>query len=89
MSLITNIAMDHTDILGKTLAAIAAEKAGIARPGVPLVSGCPPRTTAARVIRAAARARSAPLIEVFAAPRRLEVEKKRGGYACRYFSAAA
>jgi folylpolyglutamate synthase/dihydropteroate synthase len=27
---------------------------------------------------------SAPLIEAFAPPRRLEVEKKRGGYACRY-----
>ncbi len=88
ISLITNIAMDHMDILGKTLAAIAAEKAGIARPGVPIVSGCPPRTTAAHVIRDAARAASAPLIEAFAPPRRLEVEKKRGGYACRYFSAS-
>jgi dihydrofolate synthase/folylpolyglutamate synthase len=84
VALITNIAMDHMDILGKTLAAIAREKAGIARPGVPLVSGCPPRSAAARVIRARARAKGAPLIEAFAAPRRLEVEKKRGGYSCRY-----
>ena len=84
VSLITNIAMDHMDILGGTLAAIAGEKAGIARAGVPIVSGCPPRSTAARVIRARARAKGAPLIEAFAPPRRLEVEKKRGGYDCRY-----
>ncbi len=87
ISLITNIALDHMDILGGTLAAIAREKAGIARPGVPMVSGCPPRSTAARVIRAAARANRAPLIEAFAAPRRLDVEKKRGGYACHYVTA--
>jgi dihydrofolate synthase/folylpolyglutamate synthase len=88
VALITNIAMDHMDILGKTLAAIASEKAGIARPGVPLVSGCPPRSTAARVIRDRARAKGAPLIEAFAPPRRLEIEKKRGGYSCRYLVGA-
>jgi dihydrofolate synthase/folylpolyglutamate synthase len=84
VAVITNIALDHMDILGKTLAAIAREKAGIARPGVPLVCGCPPRSVGARVIRAAARARKAPLVEAFAPPRRLEVEKRRGGYECRY-----
>ena len=88
VSLITNIAMDHMDILGGTLAAIAGEKAGIARAGVPIVSGCPPRSTAARVIRARARAKGAPLIEAFAPPRRLEVEKKRGGFDCRYVGAS-
>ena len=38
VSIITNIGMDHTDILGETLEEIAADKAGIARTGVPLVS---------------------------------------------------
>jgi dihydrofolate synthase / folylpolyglutamate synthase len=33
---ITSIAFDHVDVLGSTLAAIAREKAGIAKPGVPL-----------------------------------------------------
>ncbi|MCU0984491.1 MAG: bifunctional folylpolyglutamate synthase/dihydrofolate synthase [Acetobacteraceae bacterium] len=36
---ITSIAMDHMDFLGDTLAAIAAEKAGIMKPGVPCATG--------------------------------------------------
>jgi dihydrofolate synthase/folylpolyglutamate synthase len=37
VSVITHIGLDHTDLLGDTLAAVAREKAGIAKPGVPLV----------------------------------------------------
>lgn len=37
VSLITNIGYDHTDILGDTLEKIAGEKAGIIKPGVPVV----------------------------------------------------
>jgi dihydrofolate synthase/folylpolyglutamate synthase len=37
VSAITTIGFDHTDILGNTLDDIAREKAGIAKPGVPLV----------------------------------------------------
>jgi dihydrofolate synthase/folylpolyglutamate synthase len=36
---ITRIALDHTDRLGGTLVEIAREKAGIAKPGVPIVLG--------------------------------------------------
>lgn len=39
LSLITNISLDHTQFLGHTLAQIAAEKAGIIKPGVPVVVG--------------------------------------------------
>src|SRR5690606_38177945 len=39
VSVITNVALDHTDRLGRTVAEIARDKAGIARPGVPLVTG--------------------------------------------------
>lgn len=39
MSVITNIGMDHTQFLGNTLAKIAGEKAGIIKPGVPVVIG--------------------------------------------------
>ncbi len=39
LSIITNISMDHTALLGDTLPAIAAEKAGIIKPGVPVVIG--------------------------------------------------
>ena len=39
VTVITNIDLEHTQILGQTRAAIAAEKAGIVKPGVPLVHG--------------------------------------------------
>ena len=38
VSIIMPIALDHTQYLGNTLAAIAREKAGIIKPGVPVVS---------------------------------------------------
>ena len=39
LSVITNISFDHTAQLGDTLSAIASEKAGIIKPGVPVVLG--------------------------------------------------
>ncbi|GAA4467305.1 folylpolyglutamate synthase/dihydrofolate synthase family protein [Nemorincola caseinilytica] len=39
LSIITNISYDHKDLLGNTLAEIAAEKAGIIKRGVPTVIG--------------------------------------------------
>ena len=39
LSVITNISLDHTDMLGDTLALIAGEKAGIIKPHVPVVIG--------------------------------------------------
>ena len=39
LSIITNISFDHTQFLGNTLAEIAGEKAGIMKPGVPVVIG--------------------------------------------------
>jgi dihydrofolate synthase/folylpolyglutamate synthase len=39
VSVITSISFDHTKQLGNTLAAIAREKAGIIKPGVPVVCG--------------------------------------------------
>jgi dihydrofolate synthase/folylpolyglutamate synthase len=40
LSIITNIAIEHTNFLGTTLPAIAKEKAGIIKPNIPLVIGC-------------------------------------------------
>jgi dihydrofolate synthase/folylpolyglutamate synthase len=37
VALITNIGLDHTDILGDTIELIAAEKAGIIKPNIPVV----------------------------------------------------
>jgi len=39
LSVITNIGLDHTEFLGNTLTQIAREKAGIIKPGVPVVIG--------------------------------------------------
>jgi dihydrofolate synthase/folylpolyglutamate synthase len=39
VSVITNIGLDHTQFLGTTLEAIAVEKAGIIKPGIPVVIG--------------------------------------------------
>lgn len=39
VSVITNIALDHTQFLGNTLESIAYEKAGIIKPGIPVVIG--------------------------------------------------
>jgi dihydrofolate synthase/folylpolyglutamate synthase len=44
VSVITNVGLDHTDVLGETLEEIAADKAGIAKPGVPLVTGTQDRS---------------------------------------------
>jgi len=39
LSVITNISYDHMDMLGETLPEIAGEKAGIIKPGIPVVIG--------------------------------------------------
>lgn len=39
LSVITNISLDHTDLLGNTLPEIAEEKAGIIKKGVPFIIG--------------------------------------------------
>ena len=39
LSVITNIGLDHTEFLGNTLTKIAAEKAGIIKPNIPVVIG--------------------------------------------------
>jgi dihydrofolate synthase/folylpolyglutamate synthase len=46
---VTSIELEHTEKLGTSLAAIAREKAGIAKPGVPLVMGALPAEAAAVV----------------------------------------
>ncbi len=57
---ITTIELEHTDRLGDTLAQIAGEKAGILKPGVPVVAGALP-APARRVVEARARELAAPL----------------------------
>lgn len=60
LSVITNISLDHTDILGDTLEKIAAEKAGIIKQGVPVVIGETQAATAS-LFEARAAALGAPI----------------------------
>ena len=52
---VTRIAFDHTSMLGDTLVAIAREKAGIAKPGVEIVTGPMPEEVRAAIDEVAAR----------------------------------
>ena len=60
---ITSIGLDHTELLGDTLPEIAAEKAGIVKPGVPLVVGPLPEPARTAIERIAAE-RGAPIVRV-------------------------
>lgn len=62
-SIITNIALDHQQWLGDTLAAIAREKAGIIKPGVPVLTAAE-APEAVAVIRAQAERMGAALTMV-------------------------
>ncbi len=59
---ITNVALDHEEYLGHTVAEIAAEKAGIVKSGVPVVTGA--RGEALETIRRTAEALGAPVVSV-------------------------
>jgi dihydrofolate synthase/folylpolyglutamate synthase len=63
VSVITSISFDHTKQLGDTLAAIAREKAGIIKPGVPVVCGVADEEPQV-VIAAAAREHGCRLIQL-------------------------
>ena len=51
---ITSISLDHRDMLGDTLAEIAAEKAGILKPGTPCATGLQPREAGTAIAARAA-----------------------------------
>lgn len=63
VSVITSLSYDHMAVLGNTLAAIAGEKAGIIKPGIPVVSA-PQTDEALHVLERIAKERSSPLILV-------------------------
>jgi dihydrofolate synthase / folylpolyglutamate synthase len=79
VSVITNVAMDHMEYLGTTLRAIAREKAGIIKSGVPVVTASTAHEVL-QVIRSAATRRRSPLYharEIVDA----RIEGSRGGCA--------
>jgi dihydrofolate synthase/folylpolyglutamate synthase len=63
VSVITSLSMDHTAVLGDTLAKIAGEKAGIIKQGVPVVSS-PQKKEALEVVLRVARDKSSPMLIV-------------------------
>ena len=90
---ITSISYEHMEVLGDTLARIAREKAGIIKPGVPVVVA-PQQPEALEVIERSAREKGAPLVRGGAdVPYREEscgltgqsfhVTGRRGGYDLR------
>jgi dihydrofolate synthase/folylpolyglutamate synthase len=63
VTVITSISYDHTYLLGETLAEIAGEKAGIIKPGVPVVLA-PQKDEARLAIERLAAERGAPIIQI-------------------------
>jgi dihydrofolate synthase/folylpolyglutamate synthase len=63
-SVVTKIALEHTDYLGNDLLGIAREKAGIAKPGVPFVTGEGTPAVRDELAREAGRRGAAPVILV-------------------------
>lgn len=59
--LITSLSLDHTDVLGSTLAEIAREKAGIIKSGIPVITS-PQQSEALAELERVARQKDAPLI---------------------------
>jgi dihydrofolate synthase/folylpolyglutamate synthase len=90
ISAITSISFDHTKQLGNTLAAIAREKAGIIKPGVPVISGVmedEPR----RVIEKVAKEANCRLVQLgtefdfdYRPPRELDRSAARGAMDVRF-----
>jgi dihydrofolate synthase/folylpolyglutamate synthase len=63
VSVITSISYDHMQVLGNTLAEIAAEKAGIIKPGIPVIVA-PQLDEGMQAIEKIAAERGAPLVRV-------------------------
>ena len=87
---ITSLSLDHTEILGDTVAKLAAEKAGIIKPGC-IVVNAPQSPDADRVIKAACQQQQAKLVQVGRdvtwrkvsgdlSQQRLRVKGKNGNY---------
>ncbi len=73
LSIITSISLDHTDILGSTEEAIAKEKAGIIKSGIPVIIG--PKTPHRQLLDIA-HANNSPCIKVHSPSPLFEEENK-------------
>jgi len=62
IAIVTNIELEHTEILGKTRAAIAREKVGVLKPRAVLITSLDPHDEAGRVLQARADELGSPVI---------------------------
>ncbi len=85
VSAITTISPEHQEFLGETQGEIASEKAGIIKPGIPLVCGVEERE-AHTTIRKRAEELNAPFFEVFSKDRSLFKEKTERNFRFEYRS---
>ncbi len=60
VTVITNVSRDHTQLLGSTVSAIATEKAGIIKPGIPVIAGVQ-HPEAIAVVQTVSAVKQAPL----------------------------
>ncbi|MFQ6614876.1 MAG: bifunctional folylpolyglutamate synthase/dihydrofolate synthase, partial [Fidelibacterota bacterium] len=77
LTVITPIGWDHKEILGSTLTAIAREKGGILKPGIPVILG-PQAPHIARLLKKSARDRGSPCHPVDLRHRRFQAPKRSG-----------
>ncbi len=83
VSAITTISPEHQKFLGETQSEIASEKAGIIKPGIPLVCGVEEKV-AHTTIRDRAKELSAPFFAVFSDGRCLRKEKNEQNFRFKY-----
>jgi dihydrofolate synthase/folylpolyglutamate synthase len=74
LTVVTRIGLDHREILGETIEAIAAEKAGIFKPGIPAVIA-PQLPAAEAVLSRAASAAGAPLVRAAERARLVAIDR--------------
>ncbi len=79
VAVITNVALDHEEFLGRTHEAIAREKAGIIQPGRPLISACE-HPEAANVIRQRCQEMGSQLLDLPEQARVEHVRNHRGRF---------
>lgn len=82
---ITTISEEHQEYLGKSLSEIAFEKAGIIKPGVPVISGVTHKQ-AKKTIQNRARELKAPFIDVVGGETRFLKERLKDKYLFKYTS---
>ncbi len=83
VSVITTVSKDHQEYLGTKIGQIAFEKAGIIKPGIPVICGIE-GGEAYRVIRKRARQLGAPFLGVFDEPGGFQARKLKDRYGFTY-----